>query len=85
MSKSRKGVKHKPMSEQGKENIRKSHIGQVAWNKGLKTGPMKDEIKEKELIDNKKKIKEFIKYDNMKELSDYNVKIAPQSYVYLNK
>lgn len=29
------------------------------------------------------KIKEYIKYDSPKELSEYNIKYAPQSYVYI--
>jgi hypothetical protein len=33
-----KGKKHKPMSIQGRENIRKAHIGKPAWNKGKSTG-----------------------------------------------
>jgi len=34
MSILRKGKKYKPMSKQGRINIRKAHIGQIAWNKG---------------------------------------------------
>jgi predicted transcriptional regulator len=30
------------------------------------------------------KIKKYIKYKNEKDLSDYNIKIPPQSYIYLN-
>lgn len=37
MSLSQKGKKKKPMSEIGRENIRKAHYGQVAWNKGKST------------------------------------------------
>lgn len=37
MSLSQKGKKKKPMSDEGKENIRKAHIGKIPWNKGKPT------------------------------------------------
>lgn len=36
ISKKLKGVPKKPFTENHKENISKSHLGQKAWNKGLK-------------------------------------------------
>lgn len=47
MSKRTKGVLKGPQSETHRLNNSLSHIGQKAWNKGLKTGPVSEETKRK--------------------------------------
>ena len=38
MSLAQKGIKKKPMSKIGRENVGKSHLGKIPWNKGKSTG-----------------------------------------------
>ena len=60
MSKSHKGIpnkmKGKTFSEETRNNMIGSHEGCVAWNKGLKTGPLKDETKRKLSLSHKGRI-----------------------------
>ena len=60
---------------------------EIVWNKTKTSGGIEKKNYDKyfEKKDNAiaYKIKEYIKYDSPKELSEYNIKYAPQSYVYI--